>query len=92
MQVVSYIRDALKAHTLVLLQKPLLKGPPWQEKCLPAPDSGEPPLPDSFAGGFQNRVRDLVPLLFPKWKRIKGLFHFRLYPSLKKKNFFLIFF
>ena len=44
MQVVSYIRDALKAHTLALLQKPLLKGPPWQEKCLPAPDSGEPPF------------------------------------------------
>ena len=56
MQVVSYIRDALKAHTLALLQKPLLKGPPWQEKCLPAPDSGEPPLPDSFAGGFHENL------------------------------------
>lgn len=50
MQVVSYIRDVLKAHTLaLLLQKLLLKGPPWQEECLPAPDSGELPLPDSFA-------------------------------------------
>ena len=50
MQVFSYIRDVLKVHTLaLLLQRRLLKGAPWQEKCLPAPDRGEAPLPDNFA-------------------------------------------
>lgn len=48
MQVVSYIRDVLKAHTLALLLQKLLLYGPLAGRMLTAPDSGAP-LPDSFA-------------------------------------------